>query len=222
MDRGACERRQRRFSPEPKGVSLGRYTALSPLKHPHWFHDSFHIRRKRKVERQDWRGCWLIRPRAAATLRHSSPPGVRLSRACLIYSGSVLAFCEMPLLSGILSSCPPHSSLSPSPNLYFLSGRPIFHRLANSAVSSPLQNGGAGGEVSFERLPPPEGWDRLSETQVSLLTVQLRPQSSAAAFRRALTRAIESTPPRVRTSTPAPTRLTFSPSPASAMTSSFQ
>ena len=37
----------------------------------------------------------------------------------------------------ILSSCPSHSSLSPSPNLYFLSGRPIFHMLANSAAFLP-------------------------------------------------------------------------------------
>ena len=52
-------------------------------------------------------------------------------------------------LSNILSNCPTSFSLSPSPILYFLSGRPIFHRPANSAVSSPLQNG----EGQGVRLP---------------------------------------------------------------------
>ena len=34
----------------------------------------------------------------------------------------------------IPSNCSSGFSLNPSPNLYFLSGRPIFHRLANNAV----------------------------------------------------------------------------------------
>ena len=53
-------------------------------------------------------------------------------------------------LSGILSNCPTGFSLSPSPNLCFLSGRPIFHRPANSAVSSPLQNGEGCGTLRLD------------------------------------------------------------------------
>ena len=41
----------------------------------------------------------------------------------------------------IPSNCSSGFSLSPSPNLYFLSGRPIFHRPVNSAASSALQSG---------------------------------------------------------------------------------
>ena len=62
-------------------------------------------------------------------------------------------------LSTILSTCPALSSLSPSPNPYFLSGRPIFHRPANSSASSPLQNGeGPGVRFLSERGPGGEVW----------------------------------------------------------------
>ena len=86
----------------------------------------------------------LLRP-APAVLRHSVPPGVHLPATRLSYAGTIRACCTRGLLSsnlsGNLSGCPAGFSLSPSPNLCFPSGRPIFHRLANSAATSPLQNG---------------------------------------------------------------------------------
>ena len=81
-------------------------------------------------------------PRSSrAGLRHSDPPRIHLQATRLRYAGTTLSCCARCLLSNFLSNCPTGFSLSPSPNLYFLSGRPIFHRLTNSAASSPLQNG---------------------------------------------------------------------------------
>ena len=73
----------------------------------------------------------------SSPLQNGEGPGVRFhSRA------DQGARCR---LSNFLSNCPTGFSLNPSPNLHFLSGRPIFHRPANSAVSSPLQNGEGSG-----------------------------------------------------------------------------
>ena len=85
-----------------------------------------------------------VTPHAAfppARLRHSVPPGVHLPAARLVYADTVLACCARCPLSNFLSNCSSGFSLKVGPIPCFLSGRPIFHRPANSDVSSPLQNG---------------------------------------------------------------------------------
>ena len=92
-------------------------------------------------------------------MQQSRPPNVHLpnARACDAeqYRPALrCAFCPpSPLslfgewaggevgLSGTLSGCPAGFSLTACPNLYFPSGRPIFHRLANSTCSSSPHSG---------------------------------------------------------------------------------
>ena len=94
-----------------------------------------------------------LAPRAAAGLRQSVPPGVHLPTPCLTYAYPVLARCGRCLLSNFLSNCSSGFSLKVCPILYFLSGRPIFHRLANSATSSTLHSGeGLGVRFPCEQL----------------------------------------------------------------------
>ena len=117
-----------------------------------------------------------LAPRAAAGLRHSVPPGVHLPTPCLTYAYPVLARCGRCLLSNFLSNCSSGFSLKVCPILYFLSGRPIFHRLANSATSSPLHSGeglgvrlqwrGVGGEVSLRAINGDMAWELPAGTQI--------------------------------------------------------
>ena len=94
-----------------------------------------HGRVRSRAHRHFLRELTTIHPAGAAVLRHSSPPGVHLPSARLIYAGSVLACCARCLLSAILSNCLVRFSLKVGPILCFLSGRPIFHMLANSSAS---------------------------------------------------------------------------------------
>ena len=94
-------------------------------------------------------------PRSSpAGLRHSDPPAVRQPTACLLYAEFVPACCARRLMFAVLFVVPYMLPSSHSAPFLFLFAVRICYMPANSAASSPLQNGErAEGEVSFGEGP---------------------------------------------------------------------
>ena len=81
-------------------------------------------------------------PRSSpAGLRHSDPPAVRQPTACLLYAEFVPACCARRLMFAVLFVVPYMLPSSHSAPFLFLFAVRICYMPANSAASSPLQNG---------------------------------------------------------------------------------
>ena len=81
-------------------------------------------------------------PRSSpAGLRHSDPPAVRQPTACLLYAEIVSACCARRLMFAVLFVVPYMLPSSHSAPFLFLFAVRICYMPANSAASSPLQNG---------------------------------------------------------------------------------